>query len=422
MTACAFGGADLDELFITTSRLELPDGVDPDARRALPLRARRARPGRAGVRGVAASARDAQHEAAEPRHARATAPARARADRAGRGDRPALRAAGPGARTAVHRALVAARGLRARAPPRRAARARRSCAPRSCARPCTWSRLPTTQPFAPRCSRSWSAPSVCSASARRASSPSSCCPLRASCCSSGRADSTSCGGCCTSSSPPRTIAALGYLVRTHLPLVMVPTDARWGFPSVADFALADEWLGGPLPEDGTPEQLVLRYLAAFGPAERRRRADLVGPAGARPGVRCASAAPARLQGRERAARALRPAGRSASRRGRAGSRSLPARVRQPGARARRPHAAWWPTSIAVRWSRRTSACGRPSSGTAWWPARGRCSVARGAVTLVMTPFRALPARASKALTAEGEALLRFAADDATSFAVQITPA
>ena len=38
---------------------------------------------------------------------------------------------------------------------------------------------------------------------------------------------------------------------------------------------------------------------------------------------------------------------------------------------------------------------------------------RGAVTLVMTPFRALPARASKALSAEGEALLRFAADDAT---------
>ena len=60
--------------------------------------------------------------------------------------------------------------------------------------------------------------------------------------------------------------ALGYTVRTHVPLVMVPTDAPWGFPSVADFALADEWLGRPLPEDGTPEQLVLRYLAAFGPA------------------------------------------------------------------------------------------------------------------------------------------------------------
>ena len=31
VTACAFGGAGLGELFITTSRLDLPDGVDPDA-------------------------------------------------------------------------------------------------------------------------------------------------------------------------------------------------------------------------------------------------------------------------------------------------------------------------------------------------------------------------------------------------------
>jgi sugar lactone lactonase YvrE len=29
VTACAFGGDDLSQLFITTSRLELPDGVDP---------------------------------------------------------------------------------------------------------------------------------------------------------------------------------------------------------------------------------------------------------------------------------------------------------------------------------------------------------------------------------------------------------
>ncbi len=29
VTACAFGGDNLEDLFITTSRLELPDGVDP---------------------------------------------------------------------------------------------------------------------------------------------------------------------------------------------------------------------------------------------------------------------------------------------------------------------------------------------------------------------------------------------------------
>jgi sugar lactone lactonase YvrE len=29
VTACAFGGNELDELFITTSRLMLPEGADP---------------------------------------------------------------------------------------------------------------------------------------------------------------------------------------------------------------------------------------------------------------------------------------------------------------------------------------------------------------------------------------------------------
>ena len=61
--------------------------------------------------------------------------------------------------------------------------------------------------------------------------------------------------------------AMGYAVRTHLPLVQVPDESAWGFPAAADFALADEWLGGRFPtgSDGLPE-LVRRYLAAFGPA------------------------------------------------------------------------------------------------------------------------------------------------------------
>jgi len=61
--------------------------------------------------------------------------------------------------------------------------------------------------------------------------------------------------------------AMGYAVRTHLPLVQVPTDALWGFPAAADFALADGWLGRSISTStASAEALVLRYLGAFGPA------------------------------------------------------------------------------------------------------------------------------------------------------------
>jgi hypothetical protein len=61
--------------------------------------------------------------------------------------------------------------------------------------------------------------------------------------------------------------ALGFAVRMHLPLVMVPTGDRWGFPRDAEFTLADEWLRtGPLTPEASPEALVRRYLGAFGPA------------------------------------------------------------------------------------------------------------------------------------------------------------
>ncbi|MEA2271286.1 MAG: hypothetical protein QOC64_3896, partial [Solirubrobacteraceae bacterium] len=60
--------------------------------------------------------------------------------------------------------------------------------------------------------------------------------------------------------------ALGYAVRTHLPLVMVPTDDPWAFPSDAAFAPADTWLDAPAEVDDGAATLVRRHLAAFGPA------------------------------------------------------------------------------------------------------------------------------------------------------------
>jgi Winged helix DNA-binding domain len=66
--------------------------------------------------------------------------------------------------------------------------------------------------------------------------------------------------------PAANERALGYAVRTQLPLAMVPSEDRWGFPRAAAFALADEWLGEPLPKEEPLEPLVRRHLAAFGPA------------------------------------------------------------------------------------------------------------------------------------------------------------
>ena len=60
--------------------------------------------------------------------------------------------------------------------------------------------------------------------------------------------------------------ALGHTARMLLPLVQEPTSATWGFPSISRFALAETWLDRKVVESEAVEQLLLRYLAAFGPA------------------------------------------------------------------------------------------------------------------------------------------------------------
>jgi hypothetical protein len=59
---------------------------------------------------------------------------------------------------------------------------------------------------------------------------------------------------------------IGYAVRTHLPLVQVPSETRWGYRAPADFAVAESWLGKRVSVKDDRETLVFRYLAAFGPA------------------------------------------------------------------------------------------------------------------------------------------------------------
>ncbi len=59
--------------------------------------------------------------------------------------------------------------------------------------------------------------------------------------------------------------ALGYAVRTHLPLAILPNDHPWGYRADPVFGLAD----GPDSDEEVRtdlQGLVRRYLAAFGPA------------------------------------------------------------------------------------------------------------------------------------------------------------
>jgi winged helix DNA-binding protein len=72
--------------------------------------------------------------------------------------------------------------------------------------------------------------------------------------------------------PDHDPASLAYAASHLLPLVQVPPRGLWGEPNHrAAFMLAEAWLAGRAPSASpgpahAAEQLVLRYLAAYGPA------------------------------------------------------------------------------------------------------------------------------------------------------------
>ena len=66
--------------------------------------------------------------------------------------------------------------------------------------------------------------------------------------------------------PDHEEMALAQTGRALVPLVQTPPRAVWGRSGRALHAPADDWLGRPLGTDPAPDGLVLRYLAAFGPA------------------------------------------------------------------------------------------------------------------------------------------------------------
>ena len=66
--------------------------------------------------------------------------------------------------------------------------------------------------------------------------------------------------------PDHEPGALAWSAQFLVPLVHPPPSGTWGTHGPTPFVLAESWIGRPLPAWSSPQELIKRHLAAFGPA------------------------------------------------------------------------------------------------------------------------------------------------------------
>jgi hypothetical protein len=67
----------------------------------------------------------------------------------------------------------------------------------------------------------------------------------------------------------RPVDSLGYAARTHFAMIQVPPRGIWGKSGQPAHTTIEKWLGRSVGKDTSPDAMILRYIAAFGPASVR---------------------------------------------------------------------------------------------------------------------------------------------------------
>ena len=129
--------------------------------------------------------------------------------------------------------------------------------------------------------------------------------------------------------------ALAIAVRNHVALAQVPPRGRWRTAAPTVHVPVADWLGSPVATDPDPAPLVLRYLAAFGPATAADIATWSGLRGIKVLLERMRDRAVLADRRSRPHPGRRP-GRHPARPRRAGAGPVAARIRQRAALARRP--------------------------------------------------------------------------------------